>query len=166
MNREIITFKDKDIYDRELILLSVASLADIFPLPARKDSHYQLFLAMDGHNEIVGDLGNIPKQLIEEGLAYLCSWGPDCSRVHDIFDEASVQIEIETGNDRLIMTTWHEDDTLDEALWFLVYCAVPDEILFASCRTSYIVSVANPEWTLEITKALSDVNALSDRVAG
>jgi hypothetical protein len=64
------------------------------------------------------------------------------------------------------MTTWHPQDILEEALWFLLYSAYPDDAFIDSCKTSYIVSVAGQEWPKQISSALSDIKALGHGVAG
>jgi hypothetical protein len=65
-------------------------------------------------------IGEAAAQLLEAGLMYLCAWGPDCERVHDIFDEMEVIREIDSGveSKRFLLTTWH-NEPLEEASLFL-----------------------------------------------
>jgi hypothetical protein len=164
MSKKVKKIKHRDIHDRELYLIHVDSLSEIFPLPEKENSHFGLLLAMDGREEIVENLGEVPERLINEGLAYLCAWGPDCSRVHDIFDLVSVNLEKNTGQDFPIMTTWHEKESLDEALWFLLFCAIPYDELIDKCSTSYIISVGNKKWFSQLDYGLSDIDDLANRV--
>ena len=164
MAKKLKKFEHRDIHNRELYLMSVDSFSEIFPLPVREKSHFGLLLAMDGRKDIVGDLGEVPERLINEGLAYLCVWGPDCSRIHDIFDEVNVHIEVKTGKEFPIMTTWHEKESLDEALWFILYCAIPYDELVDKCSTSYIISVGNKNWFKQLDYGLSDISDLDNRV--
>jgi hypothetical protein len=39
------------------------------------------------------------------------------------------------------MTTWHEGDTLEEALWFFTINAVPDDAFTLSCTTWLAVAI-------------------------
>ena len=157
MARQVIKFKERDTYGRELILLSVPELKDIFPLPEKEDKHFALFLAMDGRKEVIGDLGEIPRKLIDQGLAYLCAWGDDCERVHDIFDEVSEFVEKETGKENTIMTAWHSDESLEDALWFALYCTTPVDHFEETCKTTFFVSVSNPTWADDIKDALLNI---------
>jgi hypothetical protein len=165
MPKQVIKFDHRDIAERELFLLSVDELSEIFPLPERENSTFALLLAMNGKENVVGDLGNVPEQLLKEGLVYLCAWGEDCERIHDIFDEVAVQIEIESNQEMPIMTTWHNKESLDEALWFLLYCAIPDDLYYDTCKTVYVVSVGNNEWSKQLENGLVDIDSLDSRVA-
>jgi hypothetical protein len=42
--------------------------------------------------------------------------GPDCERVHDIIDEVIVNRNPGETDEDVIMTTWHDDEALNEAL--------------------------------------------------
>jgi len=162
--KEIKKFDHRDILERELIQISVDDLSEIFPLPKRENTNFALLLVMDGREETVGDLDNIPKRLIEEGLVYLCTWGKDCARIHDIFDKAAIQKETESKKELTIMTTWHNDESIDETLWYFLYNTLPDEEYYEICKTAYIVSVANDEWKKQLENGLSDIKALVKRV--
>ena len=148
--KQINNFNHRDILGRELFLISTDELSDIFPLPEKENSNFALLLVMDGRKELVGDLDNIPQHLIEEGLVYVCTWGEDCNRIHDIFDEVVIQMEIESKKEIPIMTTWHADETIDEALWFFLFTAIPDEVYLDTCKTAYVVSVGSTEWTKQL----------------
>jgi hypothetical protein len=61
------------------------------------------------------------------------------------------------------MSTWHSDETLEDAIWYLLYCAFPldDEI----DTTSYVaIAVGDHSWSHAIVKALSDVPAFNDEI--
>lgn len=81
--------------------------------------HYGLFIASDSAQ--VPDDAIYQAALIaaRSGLAYLSTWGPECGRVHDIFDQAIIeQLGGEYPDGRVVLTTWHSDEPLNEALWF------------------------------------------------
>ena len=69
------------------------------------------------------------RRAADQGMAYFSTWGPDCERLHDVMDESVVQWEvIEKRPARyFIMTTWHEDEDLAEALWFVRHVAFNPE---------------------------------------
>jgi hypothetical protein len=64
--------------------------------------------------------------LVQSGCFYMMAWGRDCTLWHDAVDWASLvknNYEIKSDDD-LIMTTWHDDESLDEVLWFAGSCAL------------------------------------------
>jgi hypothetical protein len=59
------------------------------------------------------------------------------------------------------MTTWHEEDSLDEALWFLVSRAFPDDGYQNTSRSALAISIGYPAWDEQIRRRLADVAALA-----
>lgn len=59
--------------------------------------------------------------MIKSGNKYFCSWGPACERAHDIYDETLIEIEVKENRRKHVMTTWHQDESLSEALWYLLF---------------------------------------------
>lgn len=100
--------------------------------------------------------------MVNRGTVYICAWGAECERFDTIFDLVAVNLEIEEGRDLPLMTTWHNDESLDEALWFALNVAYPDEKYADSCGSVLAVSVANPAWYAQIQERLlshSQLNA-------
>jgi hypothetical protein len=67
----------------------------------------------------------IAEWLVQSGCLYAVAWGQDCSEWHDSIDVANLR-EFDYGDipeDRFVMTTWHENEPLQEALWFAGQCA-------------------------------------------
>lgn len=90
--------------------------------------------------------------------AYVCTWGAACERVHDIFDEFLVMREIEQGKPLPhIMTTWHNEESLDEALGFALKVALPNATFLASCGLVVVAAVANEEWNAHLPKRLANL---------
>jgi hypothetical protein len=57
-----------------------------------------------------------------------------------------------------LMSTWHSDESLEEAIWFL-RTAFPLDTEIAAA--SYLaVSVENTEWAAEVDRAISDLSSL------
>lgn len=84
-----------------------------------------LIVAGDTARESVDALFTSCTSVLSQGVAYVCCWGLGCERLHDIFDEAHVDRELRLGEERELMTTWHTDDSLAEALEFGVHMAWP-----------------------------------------
>jgi hypothetical protein len=64
------------------------------------------------------------------------------------------------------MTTWHSKDSLDEALWFFMHNAFPDDGYVNSTRSALAISVGNPAWGKQIRCRLADVHSLNRDVIG
>ena len=97
---------------------------------------------------------------LKRGMVYFCSWSPGCERFHDIVDE------VITGDDLtkeefsgpstsdVVMTTWHDDETLEETLDFLATCAVPTDGFAPDSDFRLVISVANQQWATQAQKFL------------
>jgi hypothetical protein len=106
-------------------------LSAIAEWPARlaePEPCFVLFLALDASELASEVVRAFADKIAAQGVGYVCAWGPDCSRVHDIFDFAldvdNEELRREADeNDATVMTSWHEDEDLDEALDFAVFAA-------------------------------------------
>ena len=110
-----------------------------------------LFLAVDATSIPNSVLRAVARELLDRGLASLCVWGTDCSRVHDQFD-------LERHPDSEVETTWHSDETLEEALWYFANVAYPDDSFERDCRDWVALAVANDAWEEGIRTELIDNN--------
>ncbi len=131
-----------DVSDRKFYALDLDRLVD---WPARLDvrsPHFVLFVACDAGRLDVDTIATFAETTLDQGLAYLCAWGPDCERVHDIFDECQVMRSLDLPRDQdkgVLMTTWHDTETLEDALDFFFRCAVPNKD-FAPVCTAWIAA--------------------------
>lgn len=145
---------------RKLFHLSVKSISEIpFPLGLRS-RHFVLFLAWEARDTDSRLIRDLALRLLDEGMTYICTWGPDCQRVHDIFDKSFALRQDENRQPTCLMTTWHDED-LKEGIWFFLNCTVPDESLADDCSLGLAISVASDAWDQEIASALSDSDRFS-----
>lgn len=58
--------------------------------------------------------------LVATGCLYMMAWGPDCSSWDDSVDASNCeQFNYESiPEESFVMTTWHENESLDEVFWF------------------------------------------------
>ncbi|MCB9870138.1 MAG: hypothetical protein H6837_09795 [Planctomycetes bacterium] len=96
-------------------------------------------MVWDSLEESVETVSHIAEQVLASGCVYLCAWGPGCERVHDIFDEILVGKDPDPADDSVVMTTWHADESLEDALWFFLRSTSPDERYEDSCRSSVVI---------------------------
>lgn len=140
-----------------LALDSVKEWPAVLDLGSR---HFILFLACDAEKIGVDSLYALAEQTLAQGVVYICAWGPGCEKAHDIFDEAVVSREvaaIEQGGvvPDDIMTTWHDKETLDEALHFFVNLAQPTEPYAADCTAWLAASIGMPDEAKSIRNVLA-----------
>ncbi|MDP9381764.1 MAG: hypothetical protein M3Q29_16790 [Chloroflexota bacterium] len=102
------------------------------------------------------------ERLLDSGLAYFCAWGPDCERVHDLVDEAIVLREVGEGRAYPVMTTWHSDESLDDALWFMANTACPHELYRATCKSRVAISVGEADWERLICEGFASMTGAPD----
>ncbi len=129
-------------------------------LPAKiktNSSNFGLLLIMDAKDKGDKELLDAATKLADKGLAYLCAWGPDCERVHDVFDEGVQKKNDELTGDDVIMTTSHADEPLVEALWFFLHSAFPTQSFQASCLDWIIAPIRNRDWEQEVRSKIQEV---------
>jgi len=102
-------------------------------------------LVWDSEGESVDSIAAVTDTLLRAGCVYANAWGPGCSRVHDIFDEELVMMcldgDMPDDDEHLVMTVWHEKESLKDALFYLFCCSTPAEAYEGSCGTSLVVTI-------------------------
>lgn len=73
----------------------------------------------------------ISRWLVESGCLYMMAWGIDCSSWDDSVDLASIEMNgyEESPDAQVIMTTWHDSNTLEEVFEFAKHAAITDGAL-------------------------------------
>ncbi|HZF31367.1 MAG TPA: hypothetical protein VE907_19790 [Gammaproteobacteria bacterium] len=156
-----------DVTGRQLFSLHVASTAE---LPTRLDlqsSHFACLLAWDASRAPTDSVTALVERLLRAGASYFACWGPDCERVEGIIDEIVAYPGSDFGvpDDSVIMTTSHDAESLEEALWFFLTSAWPDEHYVDSTRAALAISIGSIRWAQEISLALEDVRNFVRRVS-
>ena len=154
--------RDED--GRELFLHSWSEWrllgAEIPPIP----SPFLCVLASDATEQSAAIVGAAMLALMRQGCHYIVCWGPDCERVHDIWDEEYVCLYLDDldnapGGD----STWHSRESLDEALWFAMFTALCCREL-ELYRSILVLCEERHDWGARAAAALSDPLAFSARV--
>lgn len=121
---------------------------------------------------VAGDFRGVPAQrivedaqwLIDKGLLYVLCWGPECEKAHDAFDMGNILWEEQRGEQRHVMSTWHDSEPFAECLWFCLHNAYPDDRYWEDCST-VILNIAGAATVREMgfldnLKALDEVCGL------
>jgi hypothetical protein len=132
---------------------SIEQLSDCLP---HRNKYFTLLLAWNAPEVEQENLINMFQPLVDHGLTYFCAWGRRCSEVHDAVDLCAVNKEQAIGPaDYQLITTWHDDEPLEEALWFFKMCAIPSEDHVFAGFDRFVVSVGNPEWADEMKRTFA-----------
>lgn len=147
-------------FGRDLFLLELVDPGELpskLNLPSR---HFACLLVMDARSVSDAAIQQLAESLALSGLANLCTWGPDCERVHDISDRTFLDkgLQPQTDDD-VIITSWHDRQSLEDALQFFLYNSEPTECYSSSCGTGMAITIGSREWRSIIEEALSDVRA-------
>jgi hypothetical protein len=154
MRPELITHSS--VPDRDLYFLSVGR-SDLFPESISISSqNFAVFLALDATDLDTDDISNMARKLLHAGAAYFCCYGHDCERVHDVIDEEILHLDLEKDGS-VIMTSWHNHETLLEALWFFVFNSFPDDKYLNSCKAGIAISCGSSNWDNQIIGGLKDL---------
>jgi len=144
-----------EVGEREILALHLPNLGAL-PAQVRLPSrHFLAFLAADATGISDESLREFARRLLAVGCVYFCAWGPDCERVHDLFDAECLHVE------PVIMTTWHSEESLDDALWFFTFNTFPDDGYSDSCHSALAITIAQPEWADHVRRRLADLDALN-----
>jgi len=154
-----------DITERQLFSLDLSSPAELpvrieFPSP-----HFVCLLAWDARPVSVDAVSAFVDRLLRAGASYFVCWGPDCERVESVIDEMVSYPGNDFGvpEDSCIMTTSHQSEPLEEALWFFLMNTSPDDHYFDSTRAALAISVGSTGWGNQISAALADVRGFVQR---
>jgi hypothetical protein len=98
------------------------------------------------HRDVPPHLAQALGKLLDTGCVYLCAWGPGCEYVHDIMDDVVLDRELKGGPEQTIVTTWHADEPLQEAIDFALRHAEPADALAQGCDAIVLAAVGDSQW--------------------
>jgi hypothetical protein len=123
--------------------------------------HFACLLAWDADTVDDATIARVAKRLLQAGTVYVCAWGRGCERVHDVVDAVHVNMAVVSGRMPSVMTTWHSEESLAEATWFLLFAAHPDDAYSATCTASLAIVVGSSARADEIRHAFLDPDAFN-----
>ena len=102
---------DKIGYDpiskRDLFILDIPSSAHLPADLSLTTPQFVCLIAWDVRSVSVDEISRVAVGLLRQGAVYVCAWGPDCERVHNIVDEAHVGPNPSSDVAGVVMTTSH-----------------------------------------------------------
>lgn len=99
--------------------------------------------------------------LVNGGCLYVVAWGVECEKWHDAVDRAVLET-FDFGDipdDKFVMTTWHSDEPLSEALWFAGNCAFHPDVELQLTLVLHVADEAKPDEiiaTYSVSQTLAD----------
>ena len=150
---EKCTYDDQS--ERQLYMLDLAGPDDLPTEIALESPHFACVLCWDATDITSKGVAEVVQPLIAAGCVYFCCWGPDCERVHDVIDECDPYA------DAVIMTTWHSDVPIEEALWYFLNCTWPDARFEDSIKAALAITVGSDEWAAAARRSVTDPRTFS-----
>ena len=143
----------------DIRVLEFESIGDALVQLPHRHKYFTLLLAWDAPTTDLNELEALLQPIADSGLVYLCAWGQNCEAVHDAVDLLTPVGELGTSEEiSVVMTTWHENESLQEAVWYFQNLALPsDNKILADCER-FAVAVGNPAWAKLMKEALAVVS--------
>jgi hypothetical protein len=153
---------DEEFPDKVFYLCPADSIESLGEKTTNGSANFGLFVAIDASGIADANILQGAKKLLSKGLACLCTWGPGCERVHDLFDVAARSINSELSGDDVVMTTWEADVPIEEALWFFVHAAFVTKKFDKTCKNWIIAPISSPEWEQLIRSKIAEISAITE----
>jgi hypothetical protein len=120
-----------------------------------KVAPFILLVAADASGGGTAKIARFAADAIRSGCGYVCAWGEECEVLHDVFDEEA------HGVDRFVMSTWHSEESLANALYFALTNALPDEDEFPNAAEAAVVLAVEAPWIEEVRRLVADQDELA-----
>jgi hypothetical protein len=152
--------------EREIYLLSLPTLQDCPPNLELPSPYFGAFLVCNADLTADTVIVELAHSLLRQGLVYLCVWGKDCERVHDLFDGVIVELDPCETDESVRLTFCWDHESLDEALWHFLYGAFPADHYWENCKSELIIVVGDERMASQIRARLTDQSGLRYEVVG
>jgi hypothetical protein len=125
---------------------------------------FRLFVAADVAAVSTDVLSDFSLNALNSGMVYFCAWGNGCERFHDTVDEIVAEDVARekrfTGpNEKdVIMTTWHDHDSLEDALDFFASCALPTDGFMTASDFRLVMCWGDPQWAMRARAFLQEAS--------
>jgi hypothetical protein len=137
---------------RDLFVVEASGPDDVPPWLPLPCPYFVCLIAWDAAAVPDAEITALARRLLGAGCVYVVCWGPDCERVHDLFDRADLGLRPEGP---YAMSTWHDRDSLPQALWFFHSCTFPDDAYADGCRAAVALTIESERWADEVKSALA-----------
>jgi hypothetical protein len=105
--------------------------------------HFVCLLSWNAQRVPVETISAVAERLLGLGCVYFCCRGRDCERVHDVIDEVLVG----DGNANVawldVMTTWHDNEALEDTIDFFLESACPTDRYLSKCTSAVALTIGS-----------------------
>ena len=149
--------------DRDLFLLRCGSFSDIAQsLSEFPNGSFVTLIIADFRKTSFDALTSLSESLINAGSRYFCAWGDNCKTAHHAFDLACCEFEPDSKG--VIITTDHGSESIDDAIWYTLNCAIPMAPYDQDWKSLVAICVVDDGAAESVRNAFSDPIAFSDRI--
>jgi len=116
-----------------------------------------VLLAIDATDLSVEQIVACIEHLLQAGMVYLCVWGADTERMHEIADEVVFGDGDGPSPWQHVVTTWDAADSLSNAATFARHEAIPEG---ASPEDDFVllgIAVGEPDWARRMGEVFAEV---------
>jgi len=152
-----------EAFERDLFLAVVDDVGTWSPDLSQIRSPFIVLTAFDAAALHYETLCAFADRLIRAGCRYACTWGQGCGSVHDAFDTEAIRAGLDGEGENFVMTTRHDDESLDDALEFALFHAwtwdpgFPDTVEAGS-----VLAVASADYSADVERRLADVKSFAE----
>jgi hypothetical protein len=125
-------------FNRSVHLIAAQDISSVSIPDKGPQECFVCFVTLDSVPVTTARVYEFADRLLQAGCAYICVWGPDCERWHDIIDEAAAYLDASASAPKAVMTTWHSGESMADALFYFFTCTVPDDN-FSTCESALIL---------------------------
>lgn len=143
MNSAPIIFTEQ-YSGRRIELIGISKLDHLALALAGRDRPFILFVGTGTTALAESALVALCAAVISQGCVYVCCWGPQAAYLETCFDQAEALVH--PGARSVVTTTNHEIDSLEDAIWFAVHAAYPDDDYEDGWENLVVVTVGNEDW--------------------
>jgi hypothetical protein len=130
--------------------------------PPPTSEPYALLVLVNVEDVTSEEQAAISRAIVSTGARYVAAWGHECSSWDDSVDYAYLETDqnFQPPDETFVMTTWHENQSAEEAFEFLWMCALIDDDLPRSVCAFFIGK--NDEAEANIRKISKEFGAKED----
>jgi len=144
-----VEYSEVGSHNRQIVSLAIPEFGALPRDIALPSPHFVCLLCSDARGVSDRTIIDAASVLLEQGLVYLCTWGPGCNRVRNLFESAAL-----VWDSKVALLTVHFYEDLDDAMDYVLNVASPSMEYLDTCRTGLIVTVGADDWDRRIEQHL------------
>jgi hypothetical protein len=149
MQDACVDYSEVGSRNRQIVSLSIPEFDALPREIALPSPHFVCLLCCDARGVSDRAIIDTASALLDQGLVYLCTWGPGCNRVRNLFESAAL-----VWDPKVALLTVHFYEGLDDALDYFLNVASPSMEYLGTCGTGLVVTVGANDWDRRVDQHL------------